>query len=210
MKLFEDVVQHYIYRGVERPIALGYDYVLAGNGLFKRAEKSSIRACVWLVRRRVRGLPDMKAEVVVKTGLIGGHLLQMVLEDAKEKAVAGQEQSYLFRVQERQIKVTRPSQEASAARVEAWTEQGYDDVLCDLHSHNSMAATFSSTDDGDEKGFRFYAVIGRVLERPEILVRLGVYGDMIYVPAKLLFADLGGIEDRFTTHLQGRKRGDTA
>ena len=47
----------------------------------------------------------------------------------------------------------------------------------DIHSHNSMAAKFSSTDDQDEKATRLYIVLGR-LNRffPEISVRMSCGG----------------------------------
>ena len=48
-------------------------------------------------------------------------------------------------------------------------------AVVDLHSHNSMPAFFSTTDDGDEGGLRFYAVIGKLgTSQPEIRVRVGV------------------------------------
>jgi hypothetical protein len=54
-----------------------------------------------------------------------------------------------------------------------------------------MAAFFSPTDDRDEGGFRFYAVIGRLLTRPELRLRLGMYGDFWEVPVTALFTDPG-------------------
>lgn len=205
MNLFQDIIQHHIYRGVDRPTAPGYDYLLAGNGLFKRAENRYIRACLPLVERPVAGLPHLRPELVVKSGLISGHLLELVLLDARQKAVQKQEQTYLFRVEDGRLRVTRPRQKTSPHRVHSWTEQGYENVLCEIHSHNTMTAFFSRTDDGDEKGFRFYAVLGRLLDRPEILVRLGLYGDTIPLPARLLFTDLGPIKDKL-----GQERHDGA
>jgi PRTRC genetic system protein A len=75
------------------------------------------------------------------------------------------------------------------------------DALIEVHSHNSMPAYFSGTDNHDETGFRIYAVIGRIdSHRPEIRVRIGVYGNFIPVPAGLVF-DLGG------THLRDAAEG---
>lgn len=43
----------------------------------------------------------------------------------------------------------------------------------DIHSHNTMAAVFSKTDDADEQGNRLYVVVGRLDQfYPEIAVRI--------------------------------------
>lgn len=71
------------------------------------------------------------------------------------------------------------------------------DATVDLHSHGRMPAFFSDTDDADEQGFRFYAVIGKVdTDRPEIAVRVGVYGHTMRVPADLVFG-LGPFVDTY-------------
>jgi hypothetical protein len=50
-------------------------------------------------------------------------------------------------------------------------------------------------DNRDEQGARFYAVIGRIYSRPEIRLRLGVYGDFVDLPAAALFEGLGPFTD---------------
>lgn len=196
MNLFADLVQHHIYRGQPVPIAAGYDYLLAGNGLFKRAENSYIRACLPLSSGPVSGLPAYEAVIHLKTGPIPARLLQAVLLDAQGQARRRQEQTYLFRVRAGgEYHVSRPAQKTNAARVWSYSSQGYDNVICEIHSHNTMPAFFSPTDDGDELGFRVYAVLGRVLTKPEIRVRLGLHGDVFPIPAALIFSDLGHITD---------------
>lgn len=44
-------------------------------------------------------------------------------------------------------------------------------VLLDTHSHNSMSAFFSGTDDANEKRFQFYAVYGKVGTENEFILR---------------------------------------
>jgi len=60
-------------------------------------------------------------------------------------------------------------------------------ALIDLHSHALMEPFFSSTDNKDEQGFRVFAVIGKVNGKPEILVRVGVYGNYWNIPASMIF-----------------------
>ena len=50
----------------------------------------------------------------------------------------------------------------------------------DFHSHNTMPAVFSGTDNADEKETRLYAVAGRLNRTfPEITVRAGCAGKFI-------------------------------
>ena len=66
------------------------------------------------------------------------------------------------------------------------------DAVVDLHSHAEMAPFFSDTDDADERGLRFYVVIGKInADAPEIAVRVGVYGYTWNVPALTVFDGLG-------------------
>ena len=55
----------------------------------------------------------------------------------------------------------------------------------DVHSHNTMAARFSKTDDADEQATRLYMVIGR-LDRfyPEIRCRFACGGRHVEIPAE--------------------------
>ena len=62
-------------------------------------------------------------------------------------------------------------------------EEDYPDYLIhvmDIHSHNTMPAKFSDTDDRDEKATRLYAVAGRFDQVfPEIAVRASCGGRFI-------------------------------
>jgi hypothetical protein len=60
-------------------------------------------------------------------------------------------------------------------------------ALIDLHSHALLDPFFSRTDNKDELGFRVFAVIGNVDGKPEILVRVGAYGNYWNIPADVVF-----------------------
>jgi PRTRC genetic system protein A len=198
MGLFDDLVQHHIYRGGELPplTARAYDYVLAGNGLFKRAESEHIKALIPVALARVAGLPDLGQvlRISVHPGRIPERLLQAILDDARRRARIGREQMYLLQMDGARVRTVRPAQRASGVSI-SYRAGERDSVVCDLHSHHNMSAFFSGTDNHDEQGFRFYAVIGKVLTRPEIRLRLGVYGDFIYLPVELLFTGPGPFVD---------------
>lgn len=209
MNLFPDLVHHHIYRGIEAPLtARAYDYVLAGNGLFKRARSLHLAAQIPVVSTHIAGLPGLEPaiQLVIRPGFISGRLLYAILTDARRHAYAGHEQMYRFRFAGSLVRIVRPDQEAGAGSVH-YDAGDQDGVICDLHSHHTMSAFFSATDDCDEGGFRFYAVVGQVLARPEIRLRLGMYGDFVSLPMTALFTsagpfvDLNGQEDDVETEV---------
>ena len=197
--LFDNLVHHSVYRGVTVPLtAPAYDYLVAGNGLFKRAASPHVCAQIPVTLARVAGLPDLDdpVHVAVRPGRIPGRLLYAVLADARQCAWRHQEQMYSFAFEGQAVRLSRPVQRAGAAQVRYAADAG-DGVVCDLHSHHTMGAFFSSTDDADEQGFRFYAVIGDVLGKPALRLRLGMYGDFLDLPATALFTGPGPFMDLF-------------
>jgi hypothetical protein len=70
-------------------------------------------------------------------------------------------------------------------------------ALIDLHSHALLDPFFSRTDNKDEQGFRIFAVIGRVNDKPLILVRVGVYGNYWNIPAEMVFELPEGVRDAY-------------
>jgi hypothetical protein len=125
-------------------------------------------------------------------------LLQETLADARRNL--NLEFMYHFRFDPggRGWFVTRPEQERSGARV-GYLNRDPGGVVLDLHSHHTMPAFFSSTDDRDERGGRFYAVMGRLERpRPELILRLGAYGHWLdNIPALTLFDELGPFVDTY-------------
>ena len=61
----------------------------------------------------------------------------------------------------------------------------------DIHSHNTMPAKFSHTDDLDEKATRVYLVVGR-LDRyfPQVEARISCNGRFVTIPVSQIIAPL--------------------
>lgn len=60
--------------------------------------------------------------------------------------------------------------EYNGDRMRQWLGENMS-VIMDTHSHNSMSAFFSGTDDENEKNFQIYAVFGRVGTENEFVMR---------------------------------------
>lgn len=192
-----NLVNHHLYRGEERlpELSTAYDYLLAGDGLYKRARNSAIVACIQVTACRVAGLPVLPENwanriIPAPGGYFPGHLLEDIYLDACRYGQDGLERMYHLHVDGRQAWVTIPDQTMSGYRVAYRAgANGFDPtIICDLHSHHSMPAFFSGTDDRDEQGFGYYAVIGDLFSaRPQLRLRLGVYGDFLELDPRDLF-----------------------
>lgn len=88
------------------------------------------------------------------------------------------------------IRVSVPKQTATAGHI-AYEATTPGRLLVDVHSHHEMAAYWSATDNRDDTGLSISAVIGRIYTRPEIALRLNVYGHHWRIPVDLVFDGLG-------------------
>ena len=89
-----------------------------------------------------------------------------------------------------------PEQRVSKASVET-TLPDIDEekflLVMELHSHNTMEAKFSHTDDCDETATRLYTVIGRLDKIfPDIVTRISVGGKFVEISPTLVFDGIGG------------------
>jgi hypothetical protein len=198
--IFGRQIHHTVYQGGPLPPfgAPAYEYLLAGNGLFLRAESEHIAALCHIQKFEVRGLPALAQEIRPKHGRIKGELLWQIRKDMA--TYHNREMMYYVTLAGGRVRVHRPRQVGTGASVHYEDAIDYGRAILDLHSHASMKAFFSATDDADEQGFRWYGVIGRVYDRPEIALRLGVYGYHLRVPAATLFTGTFGTHGTLGIH----------
>lgn len=198
--LTANLVQYHVYRGGDVPPFTGaYDYVLAGDGLYKRARNALMYAVIRVAPATVAGLPPLGQHYRLideawfsVASYLPGELLWHIYRDALALAngSGNLEKMYHLHVEGNRSWASIPEQKMSHSKVTY--NAGHDDtVLCDLHSHHNMEAFFSHTDDRDEQGFRFYAVIGTLKESPRLRLRLGIYGDRVEISPRRLFDGLG-------------------
>lgn len=150
-----------------------YDYVLASNGVFLEASGALLVARVMVAAAEVRGLAPMEPFVRLQHGKIPPYLWELatseLMRDPTQErfvAIVWAGAGYALRV---------PDQVDSAGGIHGIQRQP--STVVDLHSHNSMPAFFSGTDDRDEVGFQVYGVLGRINRlKPEYSLRVGIYG----------------------------------
>ena len=171
-------------------------YVLAGNGVFKVARRRWMTAWIPLARCRVAGLPAVEPGLACRFR-VPGEILGHILEDARLAtsratnagiATPGEAMYFVHLDEQDRVRLEKPEQVGTGARVR-YKANGAGSVVMEIHSHHEMAAQFSSTDDADETGFRLYGVVGRIFTRPEVALRVGVYGDFLRVGVGEVFGD---------------------
>lgn len=176
---------------------LFYEYVLAKNGLFVVAANHDLRVQIQLAELALaEDLKLLVESAVLRAPAVPYALLHVVLESARRHLP--NEAMYQFTHEENGERFTRgwtcrmPRAFATPTALEYEDDP---DTLIDLHSHGTMPAFFSSTDDADEKGFRFYVVIGNVdTPTPTIAARVGIYGRMLNVDPRTLFDNIGNFQ----------------
>lgn len=172
--------------GPPTPSGLAYNYVVAAGGLWVQAENEHLAARVPIARCEVRGLAALHPVFTLKHGRVSHALWAHIVDVARAWAAEGQEVLLTVRYTERLgYHLVVPQQATSA------TEVAYlpaPDVALEVHSHHCYDARFSPTDDADEQRLAVYGVLGRLDQaRPEVALRVGVYGYFLPVPWEDVF-----------------------
>ena len=142
--------------------------------------------CFTAPAENVREFEDIRAEFKMALPKIPAHIFSKVMGFFKS---ISDELHYevlvhiLYDTEEKEYIIKVPKQRISEASVNSETDEPYPDRcihVMDFHSHNTMPAVFSETDNADEKETRLYAVAGRFNQTfPEITVRAGCAGKFI-------------------------------
>jgi PRTRC genetic system protein A len=195
--MFENLVTYRLYQTegtVPAYDAAAYQYLLAGNGIFVRTETRFWSACIPVSRCPVRGLPELNPRFALKVPRLPDSLLTAVIGDARQRRGADgrlHEALYRFRYDGQRVQAIRPVQHATHSSVS--TQQvGGSDTLLELHTHGSTPAYWSASDDKDEQGACLYAVLGKLDGRPEMKLRVGIYGYWYRLPVTAVFAVTAG------------------
>ena len=194
--MFKNLIRHIIHDEPTLPPfdCLAYEYIMASNGIFLRAENRFIKGIIPIVPAKtgtVRGLHPLAASITPKVPLMPSSLLDHILVDARHQRSDDHllEALYRFHYDGRQVRVDRPSQDTTATSVKTAGDGGAD-VILEIHSHGNMRAFWSNTDNRDEQGFRVYGVIGCLdSNEPELRLRVGIYGYHYPITQDLIFSD---------------------
>lgn len=152
----------------------GYDYIVAGNGLFVQAANELLTVRTLMAPARVRGLLEVEPKAEPAHGRIPAKLFKLGLLWMKIDPQT--ERFFAIRWNGKEYGLEMPEQIGTPASL-AYESNQPGGTIAEFHSHGRLPAFFSSTDDRDEQGFRVYGVVGKTeRDRPELTLRTGIYG----------------------------------
>lgn len=167
-----------------------FEYILAKNGVFAYARNEFFSAAIPVLqakdqRRQIRGLQNVYPTIKLqnKTRVPAELLKRMVT--LSRRAMPNE---ILFHLtwQANEWVLQTPPQKTGQGFARPLEDNVY--IPIEVHSHNTMAAVFSSIDDRDETGLRIYGVLGRV-DQPvvDFRLRISIYGHYSVLPYELVF-----------------------
>ena len=134
-----------------------YDYVLAADGLYLRAEREGLRVCQSIAACPIRGLAEIEPELEFTLPPVPEALTSQMLELARaERDTAGQRVEVMYHLSwaEDTWRLEKPRQIQSRGAVQPvgpFAGTSYATYLIEVHSHHELAIhDFSSIDDASE------------------------------------------------------------
>ena len=210
---------HFAWPGEHLPPvdeSLKLDRVVAGNGLFARGRRPGLEVCLPLDHDPAPGLRPLFTYAQWGFPVLPARFLERMLGISRKRCSERPTEALFhlswsarlesYRDGARTLDYHRgwhlefPDQVADAENVAA-THKGFGSsearAIIELHSHHHGATEFSAKDDADEGGnsFRVYGVIGNIFTRPQIRVRVGLFGHFYYFPAGEFFEMPPGLLD---------------
>lgn len=186
------------------------DYVVGSNGVYARGRRPGLEVCmpVSFSLQAVRGLVEVNSYAQWGFPKVPMGFMVQMLTISKSVCVSFAREA-LFHLNigagcpGRVIDYSHngwvlvmPDQYATEESVIATATGAGREAIIELHSHHSMRAEFSETDNVDEsQGFRIYAVIGTIFDRPTIRARVGLFGHFFEYPASEFFELPDGLMD---------------
>jgi PRTRC genetic system protein A len=202
------LVEHLLMEQPTLPlIRLPRAYIVAQNGVFVWARRAGLEALIPVASCTIRGLYPVEPYVRMSHPPVDTWLTASMLRLSREaRTLEGGFLEILFYLtweRKHGWHLTVPAQEQEALRVHPILDEVgqalYAETLIEVHSHHTMRAFFSSTDDKDEQGFRIYGVIGCVdnqRDHPtEMRLRVGIYGHFWELPASQVLSMPWGVRD---------------
>lgn len=178
------MVAHYI-EDIPKDCKKSVIYVFQGNGVYEKRINKLGNFVTCIFEANIPGLKsDMEEGWELNVPKIPASLLGTAISffrSIQNKYSSEVFLQFYYDFKDESYTIHCPKQTVSGASVRYINDEIFEDpnkiLVFEIHSHSTMGAFFSSTDDNDEKADRFYGVVGKVNDFfPEVKMRLSVGG----------------------------------
>ena len=153
---------------------VGYEYIVAGNGVFIRAENQFFRVCFQIAECDIRNLLNCEEYFAMKNGKMPLEICEAIKNEI-ENSDTEKEKFLQVLYTNGEYTIFIPEQKGTGTAVKYESQE--QNVILEVHTHPEMSAFFSDIDDRDEKGFRLYGVFSVIDGKvDEFILRISVYG----------------------------------
>ncbi len=153
---------------------VGYEYIIASNGVFIRAENDFFKVCFQISECEIRNLFECEEYFVMKKGKMPTDIYE-ALKLKIENENTEKEKFLQVSFKDGEYTIFIPEQTGTGTAVKYESEE--QNVFLEVHTHPEMSAFFSDIDDRDEKGFRLYGVFSVIDGNvADFILRISVYG----------------------------------
>lgn len=176
--------------GVPPRVGRSWDIITAGDGVWLAADNPALALRVPVAPCQIRGLAPLGPACALRHGPVPQACWDEAVALCRWHAARGREFLVLVTLDERGgYRLVAPWQTPTPSRVEYALPDGLGLPVLHLHSHHTLRAYFSATDDADERGLALYGVVGRLdTAAPEVALRAGAFGHWLPLPWSRVFA----------------------
>ncbi|BAS60004.1 MULTISPECIES: hypothetical protein [Leptolyngbya] len=166
------------------------DYLIAGNGIFIRAERPDFSAIILVQSLLIPGLKSIAPRLTLRRPRISANLVTQMIGIANSPRPFV-ETLFYFHWSQDEWKLTVPSQIQTRNSVQPIlseaSDNDYQTATIEVHSHPPNATTFSADDTQIATGFRIFAILADVDTVPKLITRVGIDGMFWSIPAHWVF-----------------------
>lgn len=162
-------------------------YLWAGNGIFRSVSRTEFSATIAHSLVTTPGLVKLIPEFKLLVPQVPQNKVKAIIDRINQHPDL--EQLFYLYWRGATWEVICPEQECTPTNCIS-LEQYPEPAAIEIHSHGSMRAFFSSTDDREENGCRISTVIGRSNERLEIVSRVCAHGLFLDVSSDRIYQNI--------------------
>ena len=180
------LINHFIVKP-ESATDLSPGYLWAGNGIFRSVKRTEFNATIAHSLVTTPGLAELSPSFELIVPQVPQNKVESIIDRINQ--YLNLEQLFYLYWRGTAWEVICPEQECTPTSCIS-LEQHPEPAAIEIHSHGSMGAFFSATDNKEENGCRISTVIGRTNNQLEIVSRVCAHGLFLEIASDRIYQNI--------------------